>query len=508
MTLLLLPACQPTLPLQPPPDQIGEHDTGDTGDTADTGEPEVLAEYMNEDDLWTHLEALAEIARENGDTRAWTSPGHIDSTAYVLGQLEGAGYTPWMDLHTYEKQVNEEVGLAIAGEEPWVYTEDYAVMSGSGSGELISTLTGVDLTIPPGEEANTSDSGCEAEDFAGFPAGDIALIQRGTCSFADKVQNALDAGAVAVLIFNEGQPGRREPVKGSLGRHFDVPVLGLSYELGAELAETTAELDIVLELGVEEFQLSNVIAELPGDDRVVLIGAHLDSVSAGPGLNDNASGSVVVLELALQLARLEVEDRPTVRFAWWDGEEYGLLGSYAYVESAGDELPDAYFNYDMVASPNGAPFIYDGDGSADEGLAPSGSAVLEYALQEGYEVQQLQWEETGPYVPTDSWFFLEAGVASSGIFTGAHEGLRQSLAETYGGDAAEAMDPCYHQLCDDLDNIHMPRMLEATKAAAHALQVVLEDPSAIGERGQPGPELAPVLPGDLPHCGEEGMAKR
>ena len=75
----------------------------------------------------------------------------------------------------------------------------------------------------------------------------------------------------------------------------------------------------------------NVIAELEGknDDNVVMAGAHLDSVIEGPGINDNGSGSAALLETALMMAKVKPEN--TVRFAWWAGEEQGLVGSADYV---------------------------------------------------------------------------------------------------------------------------------------------------------------------------------
>jgi len=511
MTLLFLLACDPpSLDLVTPEvvdTAIDDSEIADTGDSS-VEEGDQLADAIDEARLRGHLEELARIGEDNGDTRYWTSGGHLDSTGYVVEQLTEAGYAPWLDLHTYEDRVVTDVGLAIAHGDAWVYEEDYAVMSGSGAGDLRESFTAVDLMIPPGDEANSSTSGCDAEDFVDFPAGDIALVQRGSCTFGDKVRNALDAGAVAVLIFNEGQEGRRGPVSGTLGERFDVPVLGLSYSLGEELAQSSAELDVVLHFGIEELTLTNVFAELPGDERLLLVGGHLDSVAAGPGLNDNGSGSVLVLELAIQLAAMNPEERPTVRFAWWDGEEYGLLGSYAYVQAAAEEgtLPQAYFNYDMVASPNGAPFIYDGDGSYGDGTAPAGSGALELALQEGYERQGLDWEETGPYVPTDSWAFLEAGVASSGIFTGAYETLGATLANRYGGDAYQSMDSCYHQLCDGIDNLDMVRMVDASKAAAFALQSVMSEVEDQADRTLIRPR--DVMPHDLPHCGVETAPER
>ncbi len=116
-------------------------------------------------------------------------------------------------------------------------------------------------------------------------------------------------------------------------------------------------------------QSANVIADTPGGraDRVVVVGAHLDSVTDGPGMNDNGSGSAMDLEIAKQMQALGVKPTNKVRFAWWGGEEFGLLGAEHYVST----LPKAELkniavnlNFDMVASPNFVRFVYDGDGSA------------------------------------------------------------------------------------------------------------------------------------------------
>lgn len=101
----------------------------------------------------------------------------------------------------------------------------------------------------------------------------------------------------------------------------------------------------------------NIIAELPGVDlanEIVMVGAHLDSIAGtsttrSPGADDNASGSAAVLEIARIFATQRF--RRTIRFAWWNGEEQGLVGSTAYANAAagrGDRIV-AYVNTDMNA---------------------------------------------------------------------------------------------------------------------------------------------------------------
>ena len=118
--------------------------------------------------------------------------------------------------------------------------------------------------------------------------------------------------------------------------------------------------------------------DLPGDpDNVVMVGAHLDSVNAGPGIQDNGSGSAAILEVAEQMAK--VKPTNTLRFAWWGAEESGLVGSSDYVAGLSSEELDQialYLNFDMIGSPNYVFFIYDGDDSdgVGAGPGPDGSA--------------------------------------------------------------------------------------------------------------------------------------
>ncbi len=478
--LTLLLACEATVPAA---STTSEPELRDSAEPEDSDPPVTLAEALTEERLMGHLEALAEIGASSNDTRAWTTEGQLESGDYAVQVLEAAGYEVWEDLHVVEDRVVTDASFETVTPEAAVHERDasWGVFGGSAEGRVTAPVSVVDLQLPPGEEANSSTSGCQASDWDGFPAGHVALVQRGTCTFAQKVQNAEDADASAVLIFNEGQPDRQGPIVSSLGGQSELPVLGLSYALGVQLADQAEDgsLEVALEIEAEiqELILTNILAESPGGDpeRVQMVGAHLDSVLAGPGLNDNGSGSALVLTLAELVVELGLDPEQKLRFALWDGEEYGLLGSFAWL----DELPEqeldhieGYWNYDMVASPNGVPFLYDGDGSTGE-WAPEGSAAFERALEEGYELQGLDWEETQPWAPTDSWGFLELGVPTSGIFTGAYETKTPAQAERYGGTAGEALDPCYHQLCDNLDNVDRLRFEQSGKAAAHALQTLL-----------------------------------
>ena len=255
-----------------------------------------------------HLIALQRIADQNGGTRASGTPGFDASATYVHDKLAAAGWN--VTDQEFEFPFFQELAppeLDRISPDPKVFApgEEVVTFQFSAAGEVTGVVQPVDLTIPATPEPSST-SGCEAADFAGFTAGNIALIQRGTCLFADKVANATAAGAIAVVIFNEGQPGRTEPFAGGLGGPVTVPVVGISYAEGVHFAELAAA-GPVTAARVETQTLSetrttrNVIAETPGGraDNVVFAGAHLDSVTEGPGINDNGSGSAALLELGL-----------------------------------------------------------------------------------------------------------------------------------------------------------------------------------------------------------------
>ena len=427
-----------------------------------------LQEAVTADAIMDHLAELQDIADIHGDTRASGTPGYDLSVDYVAELLEAAGYEVTQQDFTFNsftelsEPVFEQVAPNAVTYTPNVdfYTAEY-----SGSGDVTAALEAVDLVLPPGPEASTSNSGCEPEDFAGFTAGNIALVQRGTCDFSVKAANAYDAGAVGVIIFNEGQEGRTESLSATLGDAFsdDLPVVGTSFEIGNDLAALLDEGPVTVHLKTEtlielDVPTSNLIAQTPTgrDDRVIMAGAHLDSVGTGPGIEDNGTGSATLLEIALQLADDEV--RNSVRFAWWGAEEAGLIGSQYYVDSLSARERkniELYLNFDMIGSPNYARFVYDGDGSAFGIKGPSGSGAIEDVFEDFFSSQQLESEPTAFDGRSDYDAFITAGIPAGGLFTGAEGVKTADQVGDYGGLATfegdpVSYDPCYHQACDSL----------------------------------------------------------
>jgi Zn-dependent M28 family amino/carboxypeptidase len=426
-----------------------------------------------------HQAALQAIADANGGTRASGTPGFGASAAYVKSKLEAAGYSVSVlpfDFPFFEEHSPAE--LAQVSPNPTVYVNgtDFLTMEYSGSGDVTAPLQSVDLVLPPGPTASTSNSGCETADFTGFVPGRVALIQRGTCAFQLKAENAQAAGASAVIIFNEGQPGRTEVLNGTLGGPtVSIPVLGTTFDLGNTLAGlSNVTVRVKTDTTSEIRQTANVLAETAGGraDRTVVVGAHLDSVAEGPGINDNGSGSAVILEVALQMKKLGIAPRNKVRFMWFGAEEAGLLGSEHYVSTlTATQIKNisVMLNFDMVGSPNFVRFVYDGDGSATPQAGPNGSSVIEDVFLKYFAKAGLATEPTAFDGRSDYGPFIAAGIPAGGLFTGAEEIKTPEQAMVYGGTAGIAYDPCYHQPCDTFANNNDTGLDQMSDATADAV---------------------------------------
>jgi Zn-dependent M28 family amino/carboxypeptidase len=222
-----------------------------------------------------------------------------------------------------------------------------------------------------------------------------------------------------------------------------------------------------------------------------MVGAHLDSVAEGPGINDNGSGVAAVLETAVQLGP-SPQVTNAVRFGFWGAEEHGLLGSNDYVQSLNlDALKDIalYLNFDMLASPNPGYFTYDGDQSTkpkdNDGVprVPEGSAGIERTLAAYLNGAGKPPDDTSFNGRSDYDAFTLAGVPAGGIFSGAEEKKSVAQAERWGGKANESFDPNYHKATDTLDKID-PKELEINGGgAAYAVGLYAQDQS--GRNGVP-----------------------
>ncbi|WP_419999875.1 M28 family metallopeptidase [Streptomyces boninensis] len=218
----------------------------------------------------------------------------------------------------------------------------------------------------------------------------------------------------------------------------------------------------------------NLIADWPGGDpnKVLMSGAHLDSVSSGAGINDNGSGSAAVLETALAVSRAGLQPTKHLRFAWWGAEELGLVGSRYYVNN----LPSAerakltgYLNFDMIGSPNPGYFVYDDD------------PALEKVLKDYFASINVPTEiETEGDGRSDHASFKNVGIPVGGLFTGASRTKTSAQAQKWGGTAGRAFDSCYHSSCDTTSNINDTGLDRNSDALAHAVWTIGTEPDIPG----------------------------
>ncbi len=200
-----------------------------------------------------------------------------------------------------------------------------------------------------------------------------------------------------------------------------------------------------------------------GDD-IVMFGAHLDSVAAGPGINDNGSGLATLLVVAERLAELPAPAR-RLRFAFWGAEEGGPFGSAAYVGQLSDADRDhiaAYLNFDMLGSPNFIRFVY-----AEAGAAP-GSQALTDLFAAYFETQGLAWEPIDLTGHADHGPFVAAGIPTGGLFSGGSEPKTDAQAAAFGGSAGAFADACSHLACDTIANLSDVALDQMSDAVAHA----------------------------------------
>lgn len=425
-----------------------------------------------------HQAALQAIADAHNGIRTSGTPGYDASAAYAAQVLRDAGYLVTLQEFQFQTFISlipsvvEQVSPAPAG--PIANN----ILSYSGSGDVTAPVSIVNDA-----------RGCTAADFAGFPAGNIALISRGACTFAIKASNAYSAGASAVVIYNNTSGA----INGTLGSGFalNIPVTAVSQAAGQQLAATPG---LMLRVRTSTFSglatTRNVIAESRdgNPDNVVMIGAHLDSVNAGPGINDNGSGTAALLETARMMAK--VKPRNKLRFALWGAEESGLLGSVHYVNSlteAQRQQIALYLNFDMIGSPNHVFFIYDGDDSdaVGAGPGPGGSAEIEKVFERFFTERGIPFKGTDFSGRSDYGPFINAGIPSGGLFTGA-EGIKTAQeAALWGGTAGQPYDPCYHQACDGYANNNDRALDVNSDAVAYAsLQFAMSTEAVNGQRGK------------------------
>jgi aminopeptidase Y len=321
--------------------------------------------------------------------------------------------------------------------------------------------------------------GCDDADYVGLNATStdvVALIKRGECPFGNKSSLAGKYGAKGALIYD---PASEEIMAGTLGEPTNTTVgtLGISLSTANNLiAQKAAGVPVKINMFIAAYvgfiKTKNIIADTIHGDKgnIVALGAHSDSVEAGPGINDDGSGTISLLNVAKQLTNFQVNN--TVRFAWWSAEEEGLLGSnfYAYNLTAEENSNIRLFmDYDMMASPNFEYQVYNGSNEVN----PAGSEELKQLYIDYYDSKGLPWVLIPFDGRSDYVGFIETGIPAGGIAAGA-EGLNSQNGLV--------LDQCYHELCDDLTNLNWDAFLVNTQLIAHSVATFAKSLDGFPER--------------------------
>ncbi|WP_152347142.1 M28 family peptidase [Brevibacterium sp. CFH 10365] len=477
---------------------------------------------VNGDAVMEHLQKISDISTSHADEgfRALGTPGYEESVEYVESTLEATGaFDVKRQAFDVESQDFGTVEVVVDGEKVDVTTAEYT----EGTTE---PLTDLPVALPVDDDNSDfagGQLGCQAGDFDDSAEGALVLVSRGECAFGDKTKAATDAGAAAVIIYNNDKDNPDEELNATLGGRMEgtAPTVTVTYNVGTDLlekveaagsqagsqaglgqgteeADEAAEEDAAAEAAAltADFTLEtefvtektwNVIAETKaGDhDNVQMFGAHLDGVEEGPGVNDNGSGSAALLASAEALAEQPTEVDNAIRFGWWGAEEVGLVGSTEYVASLDDaELGKikSYMNFDMIGSDNFIVGTLDSDGSdvpiPDGVNVPEGSAELEKVFTDYFADIDQPNVGTDFSGRSDYQAFIDNGIPASGLFSGADGTKTAEEAEMFGGTVGEKHDTNYHQSTDTIENVSRESVdifAPAIGFAVHTLAYELAD---------------------------------
>ena len=389
-------------------------------------------------------------------------PGYKASADYVASVMRDAGYDVTIQQYTFTYYAYT-ARPTLSEASPTAH--GFALGDEWNPGQSVGTATGAALQpaggiiIPPTPTPSSS-SGCTMADFSGFVPGRIALIQRGTCFFGVKVLNAQAAGASGVVIFNEGNPGRRGLFSGSLvdaaGNAIipTIPVAFTTFDIGLDLftqyqqAVQAGTALPVMNLSIQAIVKTNapdynVIAESKGGDKnhVLVVDAHLDAIY-GAGMLDNASGSATILDIAQMMKNVNPVNK--LRFIWFGGEELGLLGSSAYINSlSSNDL--SHIGYDLDADVTATPNYIIGvlDPAAPDFF---GGTVTNTFPNRVYKASTVARDQSIAYFDsvglnhellsptgTDALSFNNVGIPASGLLTGQDCCKSQQEVDLFGG---------------------------------------------------------------------------
>jgi len=434
--------------------------------------PDALQADMTTENLMSHLHALQGIADANGGNRAFGMPGSQASVDYIWSQISNIpGTKVWKQDFAGNFSFSEaELRIIGANDTAGVSVPVFAIVKSPQTPD-----SGIEAELIAGPEGAAA---CNDTSYANLDVkGKIVLVERGACNDSDnnpihggRIIAAARAGAAALITYQDTPNEVFSPELPETRPDY-VPAGAINQADGHKLI---AQLAVSGDAPVhayfrqkqirEERMTQNVFAETEGDpDSVIMLGAHLDSVQAGPGINDNGSGVSLILELFRSVAK-KYRTKNKLRFAWWAAEESIGLGSRFYCYNLTDFPAEAdsllaYLNFDMVS--RGTYHVGDGDGSTNGGRpSPPGSDVIEKLWLEYFEGIGIAAQQQKIGFDSDHFFFQEILKKPVGfLFTGTNV----------------TDDPCYHKACDDINNVN-PEMFTTNARVSSLLETIINPP--------------------------------
>ena len=408
------------------------------GDEHAAGRQGAAAKQIDAPLVMRHLRALQRAADGNGGNRAAGTSGYRESARYVASVLRDAGWTVRLERFRFPWWSERSSVMRLAPGGRLRHGRDFRPVIYSAAGQADGPLR------PTG-------NACTAGELAAIRPGDVAIAGPDGCLFRVKAANAARAGAAALLLVDPSRSdGASAATLGAPGS--GLPVLIVRRALARRLAAGTR---VRLRVAATTKQRTDVsvVGQSGGvGRRVVMAGGHLDSVPAGPGINDNGSGVTALLAIA-ESTGPRAPGAP-IRLGFWGAEEFGLYGSRRYVRSLGRaerRAIGAYLNLDMVGSPNAVRAVY------------SATQTRPRARAAGRRIARLLRKRVRPAESiggaSDHVPFAEAGVPVGGVFTGA----------SARGPGGRPRDPCYHLPCDRLRNVDTGVLVDLARAARSTL---------------------------------------
>jgi len=443
MAAVLMAACGPTSPTGRPPDARS------------------VAGAITEAGLRARLESLAAATGTSAPYRAVGSAGYDAAADLVVGELRAAGWAVTDDAVTDASFVDEGGSLLDVGGRSFG-AADLLPLIFAPAGEVEGPVVSI---VGDPAAADASAKGCAVTHYGRLPRRRSWWCRAGHACAGTR--SSPPAGRRRRLHRGQPAPGPGVVYRPTLiePRFLEIPAAAVSREAAAALqaaAAGGATARRVTHARTAPVRTRSILAELPGSEPgvVVMLGAHLDSVIDGPGMNDDGSGVAALLEIARALGG--TRPRATIRLAFWSGEELGLHGSYGYATALSADARRAilvYLNADMIGSPNGFAGVYSLPG------APSGSGAVRDLLVAAVERAGGTAVGVDLGSGSDHAGFAAGNIAVGGVFSGANEPSPWT-GRRHPGHRRTAGRPRYHRTCDDLANLdaRLARVLTAALA--------------------------------------------